>query len=397
MERRTTERAHGADYLHGVRALAPVLTASRFHEKDARELEPGLVATMHAHGLFRMLLPTWLGGGALDPLTYTSVIEEIASFDASAAWCVNQGSGCSMAAGYLAAEAAGCVFGGSEDVVAWGPSPGARATVVDGGYIVNYDGLFASGSRHATWLGAMCPVHRPDGTRRLASDGKPEMKWLLFPKHQAVMKDVWHVLGLRGTGSDSYTVRDLFVGNDYALRLDDEASRIDPSPHYRFSSAMIYASGFAHVALGIAKGFMADFVELASGKVPTQGRRLLRDCSIAQSEVAVCHAKLHAARTYLRDCMASAWTTIEQDELPTSEQRLAIRLASTYAIHAAKEIVDTLYDGAGSHAILESHPFESRFRDIHAVTQQVQGRKAHFEGIGRSILGHPLDLASLYI
>ena len=80
---------------------------------------------------------------------------------------------------------------------------------------------------------------------------------------------------------------------------------------------------------------------------------------------------------------------------PTPEQRVAIRLAATFAIHAAKEVIDTLYEAAGSHAILRSGPFERRFRDIHALTQQLQGRKAHFENVGRFLLGLPTDLASL--
>jgi len=85
----------------------------------------------------------------------------------------------------------------------------------------------------------------------------------------------------------------------------------------------------------------------------------------------------------------------DSDDRPTPEQRVAIRLAATFAIHAAKEVVDMLYEAAGSHAILRSGPFERRFRDIHALTQQLQGRKAHFENVGRFLLGLPTDLASL--
>ncbi len=64
-----------------------------------------------------------------------------------------------------------------------------------------------------------------------------------------------------------------------------------------------------------------------------------------------------------------------------------MRLASTYTIHEAKQVVDTIYDAAGSSAIFEGNPFERRFRDIHAVTQQAQGRRAHFEDVGKFMLG----------
>ena len=46
----------------------------------------------------------------------------------------------------------------------------------------------------------------------------------------------------------------------------------------------------------------------------------------------------------------------------------------------------------GSTAIFESNPFERRFRDIHTVTQQQQGRKAHLQTVGAFLLGLPPDL-----
>jgi hypothetical protein len=45
------------------------------------------------------------------------------------------------------------------------------------------------------------------------------------------------------------------------------------------------------------------------------------------------------------------------------------------------------YHAAGSTAIFEENPFERRFRDIHTVSQQVQGRQEHFETVGQYLLG----------
>ena len=57
------------------------------------------------------------------------------------------------------------------------------------------------------------------------------------------------------------------------------------------------------------------------------------------------------------------------------------------AIHQAKEVVDLAYHEAGATAIFDANPFERRFRDINTVTQQVQGRRSHFETIGQHLLG----------
>ena len=43
-------------------------------------------------------------------------------------------------------------------------------------------------------------------------------------------------------------------------------------------------------------------------------------------------------------------------------------------------------------AIFENEPFERRFRDAYSVSQHLQGRLAHFEQIGKHLLGQETDL-----
>jgi len=66
-----------------------------------------------------------------------------------------------------------------------------------------------------------------------------------------------------------------------------------------------------------------------------------------------------------------------------------VRLATTHATHEALAVVDAAYTLAGSNAIFEDLPFERRFRDIHAVSQQLQARRNHYEHVGRYLLGLP--------
>ncbi len=70
---------------------------------------------------------------------------------------------------------------------------------------------------------------------------------------------------------------------------------------------------------------------------------------------------------------------------------MSIRMASTFAIQSAKQVVATLYEAAGAMAIFASRPFERRFRDINSVTQQIQGHPEHFETVGQVLLGRKPD------
>jgi alkylation response protein AidB-like acyl-CoA dehydrogenase len=226
-----------------------------------------------------------------------------------------------------------------------------------------------------------------DGTARLRPDGGPVVRTLLFPKASAEFTDIWHVIGLKGTGSDSYTVTDLFVPEKYTVLREAEPKPRQPGLLYAFSSSNIYSSGFAGVALGIARSALDAFIELARDKIPRGAKRTLRDNNVVQSQVAQSEARLRAARAFLLGSLEQIWRDVAQSRRLTLDHNTTIRLASTWAIHQACEVVDTAYHAAGATAIFESNPFERRFRDIHTVIQQYQGRQVHFETVGQVLLG----------
>ena len=74
---------------------------------------------------------------------------------------------------------------------------------------------------------------------------------------------------------------------------------------------------------------------------------------------------------------------------------MRIRLATTHGIHEAKSVAEMIYDAAGASAVFHSSPFERRYRDIRTVTQQMQGRKAHYQTVGNYLLGGEPDLSSV--
>src|SRR5262249_44972631 len=158
---------------------------------------------------------------------------------------------------------------------------------------------FASGARHATWLGGYCPIVDSAGTPRRRSDGKPEGRTMLFPAGQARLIDVWQVIGLRGTGSDAFTVSDLVVPHEHSIVRDDPSEGHVTGLLYCFPIGSLYASGFAGVALGIARSMLDAFVELARIKTPRGLLRQLREDPVVQSQVAGAEARLQSARLFL--------------------------------------------------------------------------------------------------
>jgi indole-3-acetate monooxygenase len=387
------ERASEA--VERARSLGPRIAASADEIERQRRLPGPLVAALHDAGLFRLLLPHSLGGAELAPAAFVGVTEAIARIDASTAWVLCQTNGCSMVAAYLRPDVAREMFAGQPPgVLAWGPPSTSRAVAVEGGYRLSGTFNFASGSRHATWLGGQAPIVDAEGAPRLR-DGRPERRTLLFPATSATMLDVWHVIGLRGTGSDSFTVDDLFVPHERSIARDDPAERRYQAPLYCFPQGSLYASGFAGVAMGIAGSLLEDFLALARDKTPRGYSQTLRQSAVTQSRVAQARAQLDAARVYLLSTLEEIWREVGRRGVLELDQRVTIRLAASYAIQQAREVADFAYHAAGGTAVFTSNAFERRFRDIHTVAQQLQGRDDHYETVGKFLLGLEPDTTFL--
>jgi alkylation response protein AidB-like acyl-CoA dehydrogenase len=342
--------------------------------------------------MFRLLLPRSVGGQELLPSTYIQAVEQIAHGDASTAWCMNQQTGCSMSAAYLSEAVAQEIFGGPRDALAWGQTPGARAVRAEGGWRLTCHGSFASGSRHCSWLGAHVPTFEADGTPRRDADGKPIDRTMLFPRSAAKITDTWQVVGLRGTGSDDYEVTDLFIPERHSVSRDRPDERREPGLTYRFGSLSIYASGFAAVALGVGRAVLDEFIKLAQQKTQTLAPSPMRDNAAVQGVIGQADATLRSARCWLIQTLRDAEAGVRQrnGEL-TLDERVAIRQAATFAINQARDMVNKVYHEAGSTAIFNRFPIEHRFRDINAVSQQLQGRSAHLETVGQHLMGMPIN------
>jgi alkylation response protein AidB-like acyl-CoA dehydrogenase len=382
-------------YLERVSQLAPRINAAAETIEQDRRLPSDLLEGLHEAELFRMLLEKRFRGAELRPSDFAAVIEEVAKHDGSTAWCLCQANGCAMSASFLDDEVANQIWGDDPaGVLAWGP--GTSTAVKDGdGFRVNAKTAFASGGRHATWVGTHATLVDDTGEPVRSEAGRRIVRTMLLPSADVAWEDIWHVVGLRGTASDGYVIDNLYVPYRYSLLRDDAAERRTAHPLYLFRQTNLYACGFSGVALGLAQAMLDAFAELATTKVPRYYRNPLSENAVVQSEFARASIRLNAARTFVRSELDAIWSDVcASGELSVAE-RMRIRLATTHAIHEAKAAADTIYDAAGSSAIFRNGPFERRFRDLHTVTQQAQGRRAHYETVGAFMLGNPPDLSAV--
>ncbi len=379
------------DWIARARSLIPMVEAAGDRNEAERRISPEVIAALHEAGLFRMLLPASLGGGAADIVTLNQVIETLAAADASTAWCLAQQTVSTHAAGFLDPKIAREVFGPPDGAIAWGPPAGiAKAAVVDGGYVVTGRWRFASGHVHCPWLGGHSTVFERDGEPRRDKQGRPVNRTMLFRKEKATIHDIWHVLGLRGTRSNDYEVRELFIPEAYTTWRDLPADRREAGPLYNIQMLTLYGIAFSGVAIGLARASLDAFMKLAATKKPGGGlgsASVLKDNAVIQSRVAKASGRLNASRAYLLQMLRDIWDTSATVGSFSLEQRAQLRVAITGAMDQARRVVDFAYHAAGTTAIFNGSAFERRFRDMHTVTAQGQAHLSNFEAAGQALFG----------
>jgi alkylation response protein AidB-like acyl-CoA dehydrogenase len=337
--------------------------------------------------MLRLLLAKNLGGQEIHLLDYCKACEALAWADASVAWFINQSNVSSAtSAAAMPTETARKVFDDPKVGLAWGARHNrSKAIRVDGGYRLSGTWSFASGGRHTTWLGAHSAVQNQDGTPHMRH-GRTDDRSFVFLRSEARIIDDWHVLGLRGTGSDSYEVKDLFVPDDRAPARDALEERRETGPLYTMMSTLLYASGFCSVTLGIGRRMFEAYVELARGKHSRSSSNAMAVNNAIQREIGLLEARLSAARAFLHEAVVQTYDAAAAGKLDV-DQRLRLRLATTYGMNEATDVSIASYRAAGTTAILDSEPFERRFRDAMSASQHLQAMLGHVDMIGRHIIG----------
>jgi alkylation response protein AidB-like acyl-CoA dehydrogenase len=195
---------------------------------------------------------------------------------------------------------------------------------------------------------------------------------------------------MRGTGTHHFAVNDVFVPEERTV-LSVSAPLHESGPLYQIPRTLLFASGDAAVALGMARNSLETFSDLAGAKTPRAVQGLLREQPLVQSDIGHAEADIRSARAFLTEAVQELWDSASATGQVTLDQRAALRLATTHGIRQAVKVIDALYSAAGATAVYESHLLQRHFQDVHVISQHLQARMSHYELVGRHWLGLPVD------
>src|SRR4051794_18611452 len=146
----------------GLDGLAAAVAQHRSEFDSKGRLPDGLFEQLATVGLFRLLLPSSLGGPGLSALEFMDVVEAASALDGTVGWLAGNGGGMARVGAYLPAESAREIFDDPLAFVVSSTGAVGRAIRVPGGYSVTGRWPFGSGSPHGTWFSPLCAVEESE-------------------------------------------------------------------------------------------------------------------------------------------------------------------------------------------------------------------------------------------
>ncbi|KUL41483.1 3-hydroxy-9,10-secoandrosta-1,3,5(10)-triene-9,17-dione monooxygenase oxygenase subunit [Actinoplanes awajinensis] len=351
----------------GVQELVPVLRDRAQEAEDRRTISTESIKSLAATGFFRLLQPARFGGYQADPVTFFGCVRDIAAACGSTGWVASVIGVHNWQLALFPDQA-------QQDV--WGDDPGTlmsssyaptgRITAVDGGYRVSGRWSFSSGCEHASWvlLGGIVPGE---------GETPADFRTFLLPADDYTVEDVWHTVGLRGTGSNDIVVADAFVPAYRSLSFGDTARCVCPgqelntAPLYRIPYGSIFPYTITTPIIGMATGAYDAHVSYMRERVRAAyaGVRAAED-PYSQVRVARAAADLDAAWLALTADMTELMTLASAGEKLPARLRLRVRRDQVRGTELAIQAVDRLFENSGGRAIYSSHPMQRYWRDAHA-------------------------------
>jgi alkylation response protein AidB-like acyl-CoA dehydrogenase len=371
------------------KSLIPLIQSSLDRIDSERQLPSELASAMAQKHLFGLYVPKELGGPETDPITAFRVVEEIAQVDGSVGWCVFNGTAVSSAVARLSPRVAKEIFGDPPLVLGSGSArAGGTAKLTKGGYLVTGRWNFLSGIDHSTALFLACRVINAHGPV-MNDNGTPITRTVVVPVASGEVHNTWTTLGMRGTASNDAEFFEVFVPADHTYTRGAPA-HYDGALYTPPQSAIVLGWTLSAAnTLGMARGAMNTFIDLATNAGSTDSATLLQDRPHIKVVVGECEAMIDSARRYVLDTVASMWEAQVQQTSALAERSMGARLAIAHAIRQSIAVVDKLFNAAGTNAIHHSVGLERFFRDLHVHGQHISGLSLNFEFGGSVLLGVP--------
>ncbi len=357
------------DLIGRARALAPKLRERAERAERDRNIPKESVEDYINAGLLHTIQPKRWGGYEYDHETAFNIAIELGkSTCGSSAWCLNYLSDHAGILAHFPDEAQHEVWSNNKFAcIATSAAPTGKSEVAPDGYRLNGRWSWCSGLRHSQWIMIGGLVFRE-------GEHHPDMRLHLVPVSEVKQEDTWYCAGLRGTGSNTSVLDNVFVPEHRTVSFStlrdacSPGSKINTNPIYRTPFIAVHSYALVGPAMGLARGAYAEFVEWTRKRYLTYTQLAIAQHVPVQIAVADIAAQIDAAELLARRCLAKARADYAG---MTMETRILLRRDWTYAMRQLRAAMDSLIKISGSSGLMESNPVQRCWRDVHAISSHI--------------------------
>ncbi len=349
-----------------IEALLPTLRERAQEAEDLRRIPEESMKALQETGFFRLLQPKQWGGHAADPVVFYDSVRKIASACGSTGWVAGIIGVHNWHLALFDQQAQQDVWGEDTDVrISSSYAPMGAGQAVDGGYIVRGSWAWSSGSDHATWAVLGGPVIK---------NGKPvDFGSFLIPRSDYRIDDVWNVVGLRGTGSNTVVVEDVFVPSHRFLSFramsEGRAPGLEQNPDavYKMPWGTIHPTTISAPIVGMGYGAYEAHVEHQGKRVrAAYAGENAKDDPFAKVRVAEAASDIDAAWRQLSGNVAEEYALLLAGEEVPFDLRVRARRDQVRSTGRVIASIDKLFESSGATALANGTPLQRFWRDAHA-------------------------------
>jgi alkylation response protein AidB-like acyl-CoA dehydrogenase len=340
------------------RALVPALQERSDLIDAARTVSVETIADFKKAGFHLIGQPIRFGGYGYDQSVIVKISMELSRGCGAAGWLGCFFANHNMLVGMFPEQAQQEVWGEGRESLISTVSTGGVITFKDaeGGIRVNGEVKFSSGVDHANWL---IMIH-PNGL-------------FLFPKKDFSIKDDWYVMGMKGTGSKSVVLEDVFVPNhrritpEALMKCENYGATHYEAIHYGLPLAAWTSTCQTSVIVGMTRGLVELFDKQIQGRKDSHTGQQAIERPGWQFRFAEASAEIDTAELVFSGVFAdmAKWHAAG---VPVSvEERARVRRNIVYTTKLCVQAIDRLFDGGDASVVYDKSPIQRFYRDIRTV------------------------------
>jgi len=355
---------------HPLQLLRPewieIIRKHSFAAEEAGMLQPEQIELIYQQQWFKLLAPKAYGGLEASLPDQIRLEEALSWADGSLGWVVTLCAGAGWFGGFIDPDAARGIYADPKVCLAGSGASTGVAEITPDGYRLSGHWKYASGVRHATHFTANCLIQQ-NGKSVLDEDGNSLILSFVIDRCYAQQVPAWKYIGMMGTGSHAFNLKDVLAPSSRCFKIDHEAPLID-TPLYRYPFLQLAEATLAANLSGMAMHFVDLCGPIFEQKVKESRRMTEPHRVILMDTLTEVKADLEGIRNQFYEAVDASWQACLNGKL-IPEILKPVSTTSRLLAQISRESVDVLYPFCGLQAASPDTEINQVWRDLHTASQ----------------------------